>query len=166
MANNRVVCLALIGLVTGAVGADPLRSSVFINSAYAAKSDSYMCEQANMSVDSDGVCRAIDAHPKRPKGVLPGCPLKGPRPKNCYSETVADPARDTRIGCYARVYHSRHLAEHPYQIVTQMRLCLRQPDQPKAQDARWFTLQIMRRQDTKALRAEGVCLNDGSCFQE
>ena len=58
--------------------------------------------QYESTCDSDGVCRAIDAHLQTPKGEF--CRAAHERSetrKNCYSETVADPARDTRIGCYA-----------------------------------------------------------------
>lgn len=79
MAHRYTWTVAFIGLVAalGFAGLLP---------AHAAKSDSYMCEQINMSVDSDGGCRAVGARSKRPNGVIAGCPLEGPQPPKCHCE--------------------------------------------------------------------------------
>ncbi len=63
-------------------------AAMFVGSrqAHTAKSDGYMCDQINMSVDSDFVCRATDSRPKRPRGVKAGCPVTGPQPPNCYCD--------------------------------------------------------------------------------
>lgn len=70
------------------------------------------------------------------------------------------------LGCFARVYDRQHLAQHPDQIVTAVKLKI----YPSPDDhAIWFAIQIQRRGEDKTLHSTGACQNDGEtmrCYVE
>jgi len=75
--------------------------------------------------------------------------------------TTTANAREPDTVCYARVYDLAHLAEHPEQLVTAVRLCLQPHDDDGHGRVADFTLDIKRRGDIKALHALGSCRSDG-----
>ena len=72
------------------------------------------------------------------------------------SPTQAD---NRLLGCFFRTYDKAHLANHPDQLVTAVKLKI----YPAPDDATktWFNIQIQRRGDLKALQTAGECRNDG-----
>jgi hypothetical protein len=62
------------------------------------------------------------------------------------------------LGCFARAYVTAHLAQHPDQIVTAVKLKL----YPRPSDPRqtWFAIQMQRRGEYSALHNEGFCKQD------
>jgi hypothetical protein len=63
------------------------------------------------------------------------------------------------LGCFARAYDDRHLAKHPDQLVTAVKLHI----YPSPPDPRtlWFSVWIQRRGEHKALNNEGMCRHEG-----
>lgn len=67
-------------------------------------------------------------------------------------------AKDPMLGCYTRFYDRTHLANHPDQLVTSVKLRIYpSPDDPQKT---WFAIQMTRRGDIKALQSAGECRND------
>ena len=81
--------------------------------------------------------------------------------------TAADARSNAPLGCFARPYDKAHLAEHPDQTVTAVKLKIyASPPDPKTL---WFYIQIRRRGEYKALHNKGVCEQEASvlsCFIE
>jgi glycosidase len=70
-------------------------------------------------------------------------------------------AGDSIVGHFARVYDKNHLAEHPDQLVKEVRLDITIPknDSDYAYD---FFLQMKIRGRDKTLKTAGLCLNEGN----
>ena len=65
--------------------------------------------------------------------------------------------------CYTRTYDRAHLARHPDQRVTSVRLRVtHSPDWLKVWFKVWFTL----RGGNEPVKSEGVCLEGGHCYVE
>lgn len=82
--------------------------------------------------------------------------------------TVADP-RIPDVGCFVRTYDPAHLARHPNQLVTNVRLALRTSSNT-AKHRYAFALQLQMRGKKQTLKAEGLCAENGTarlhCFIE
>jgi hypothetical protein len=63
------------------------------------------------------------------------------------------------LGCFAHIYDKVHLAQHPDQIVTAVKLKIY--PSPSDPSSRWFAIWIHRRGEYKALHNEGACNQDG-----
>jgi hypothetical protein len=65
-------------------------------------------------------------------------------------------------GCFVRVYDKAHLAKHPDQIVTTVKLHIKEPDpdpdhaQPE-KGYHWFTLKVKVRGRDETLHTSGIC---------
>jgi hypothetical protein len=71
-------------------------------------------------------------------------------------------------GCFARVYDRTHLAQHPDQIITAVKLRI-YPSPSGSHYARYFSVRMERRGEDKALHSEGYCEQHGSvtsCYVE
>jgi hypothetical protein len=74
---------------------------------------------------------------------------------------------ETLRGCFTRTYSKTHLAQHPDQVVTTVKLRIYQA--PSDTNTSWFSIWIQRRGEYKALHSEGICGQKGSmtsCFVE
>jgi hypothetical protein len=71
-------------------------------------------------------------------------------------------AEDNMLGCFTRTYDRAHLAQHPDQLVTDVKLRIYRAPEGKA---KWFEVQFKLR-GSKPRRSEGVCLEGGKCFVE
>lgn len=70
-------------------------------------------------------------------------------------------------GCFARSYDKMHLAQHPDQIVTAVKL--RIYPSPSDANTSWFSIWMKRRGEYKALHNEGICELSGvvtMCYVE
>src|SRR5262249_32974405 len=68
-------------------------------------------------------------------------------------------------GCFVRVYNNAHLAKHPDQLVTRVKLHVFKPNPGYAsRDARfhWFTLKVKVRGKDETLRTGGGCNEEAS----
>jgi WD domain, G-beta repeat len=72
------------------------------------------------------------------------------------------------LGCFARVYDKAHLAKHPDQIVTAVKLHIHRPP-PGNSNKYWFLAQFRLRGRDETLRTSGICNEKASglhCFVE
>ena len=72
-------------------------------------------------------------------------------------------AEDSVLGCFKRTYDRSHLAQHPDQLVTEVRLRIFRA--PEGQ-AKWFEVRFKLRGQSKPRWSEGVCLEGGKCYVE
>jgi hypothetical protein len=66
---------------------------------------------------------------------------------------------DASLGCFTRTYDRAHLARHPDQLVTQVRLRIYRPP-PDVKVAYWFSAQFRLRGRNETLRTGGLCTNE------
>jgi hypothetical protein len=72
------------------------------------------------------------------------------------------------LGCFTRSYDRAHLARHPDQLVTAVKLHVYRPP-PENASAYWFLLQFRLRGSDEALRTSGICNETAKglhCFVE
>jgi hypothetical protein len=65
-------------------------------------------------------------------------------------------AADPALGCFTRTYDRAHLARHPAQLVTAVKLHIYRPP-PEGGGEYWFNAQFRLRGHDKALRTSGLC---------
>jgi hypothetical protein len=71
------------------------------------------------------------------------------------------------LGCFARTYDKTHLAQHPDQTVTAVKLKIF--PSPPDPERLWFSIRMQRRGEYKALHNEGLCIQESSgtrCYVE
>lgn len=66
------------------------------------------------------------------------------------------------LGCFARTYDRAHLAQHPDQLITAVKLRIYVPPSPSLSGYHWFTARFKLRGRSKTLHAEGVCHHEAS----
>jgi len=72
-------------------------------------------------------------------------------------------AEDSMLGCFTRTYDRAHLAQHPDQLVTEVKLRIFRAPEGKA---KWFEVRFKLRGQNKSRWSEGVCLEGGRCYVE
>jgi len=60
------------------------------------------------------------------------------------------------LGCFTRTYDRAHLAQHPDQVVTAVKLRIHRPP-PGNADKYWFLAQFRLRGKDETLRTNGIC---------
>jgi hypothetical protein len=68
-------------------------------------------------------------------------------------------AAERVAGCFARAYDRAHLAKHPDQIITAVKLLIKNAD--SSYYTHYFSLQFKVRGKNESLRTEGSCREDG-----
>ena len=71
------------------------------------------------------------------------------------------------LGCFTRTYDSAHLAQHPDQLITavKLRIYMPPPDPeyaPSSANVYWFTAKFRLRGRSKTMHAGGVCRGEAS----
>ena len=61
------------------------------------------------------------------------------------------------LGCFVRTYDKAHLAEHPDQLVTAVRLHIYHPPPDEARDATWMKMEVKVRGRNVILTTSGIC---------
>lgn len=72
------------------------------------------------------------------------------------------------LGCFTRTYDRNHLARHPDQVVTAVKLRIYKPP-PGETSVYWFSVQFRLRGRDETLRTGGICTDKASglhCFVE
>jgi hypothetical protein len=72
------------------------------------------------------------------------------------------------LGCFTRVYDRAHLARHPDQLVTAVKLRIKRPP-PDNLSKYWFDFEVRVRGKDKALHTSGICdekVSGMHCFVE
>jgi hypothetical protein len=72
-------------------------------------------------------------------------------------------AADTALGCFTRIYDRAHLARHPDQLVTAVKLHIMGSSPGNAEY--WFALQVNVRGRNDILHTGGYCIKEGSGLQ-
>jgi hypothetical protein len=65
------------------------------------------------------------------------------------------------LGCFTRTYDRAHLAQHPDQVVTAVKLRIHRPPRGNA-DKYWFLAQFRLRGKDETLRTNGICNDKAS----
>jgi hypothetical protein len=79
---------------------------------------------------------------------------------DCDRDVPEHAEKETVLGCFVRIYTGTHLANHPDQIVTVVKLSIKKVARRVYYDYD-FTLQMKLRGRTKILETAGYCKNEG-----
>ena len=78
----------------------------------------------------------------------------------CAALLLATGAADTEtdvLGCFVRTYDEAHLAKHPDQLVTAVKLHIYHPPPDEARDATWMKMEVKVRGRNVILTTSGIC---------
>jgi hypothetical protein len=75
-------------------------------------------------------------------------------------------AEPDALGCFTRTYDRAHLARHPDQLITAVKLHIYEPPPDTSGGYYWFNAQFRVRGKGKPLRTTGVCSEELHCIVE
>jgi hypothetical protein len=64
------------------------------------------------------------------------------------------------LGCFVRTYDKAHLAKHPDQLVTAVKLYIYHPPPDEARDATWMKMEVKVRGRNVILTTSGICYKE------
>jgi len=74
-----------------------------------------------------------------------------------FLATGAANTETNTLGCFVRTYDKAHLAEHPDQLVTAIKLHIYHPPPNEAREATWMKMEVKVRGRNVILTTSGIC---------